>query len=185
MDRKTTLLSYMPLYYRKSKIIDNINSSNALELNRFHSRLDNILNQFFIDKADFTLERWESELGLDVNNNLNVDYRRSRIKSKLRGQGTVTVSLIRNVAESFSNGEVDLIENNAAYEFTIKFVGVKGIPPNMEDLKKAIEEIKPAHLNYKFEYTYLTWDEFEKYNRTWDQWDVLNLTWDELEVHIY
>lgn len=184
MDRKTTLLSYMPIYYRKSKVIDNINNSNGIELENFNNKLESTLNQFFIDTADFTLERWEKDLGLDINNNLNIEYRRSRIKARLRGQGTVTIKLIENVAESFSNGEVAVTEDNPNYSFTIKFIGIKGIPPNMDDLQRAIEEIKPAHLAFKFEYTYLTWDEFDNYNRTWDEWDALNLTWDELEVYI-
>jgi len=168
----------MPLYYRNSKVLDGINTANANELDRFDKRLDDVLKQFFIDTADFTLERWEKELGLEVNNNLNIDYRRSRIKSKLRGQGTITVSLIKNVAESFSNGEVDVIENNAAYEFAVKFVGIKGIPPNMEDLKRAIEEIKPAHLGYKFEYTFTVWKEVK--NLTWAQ--IKSGTWNDLKT---
>lgn len=173
----------MPKYYKTSKVIDNINTANSAELTKFKERLDGVLNQFFLDTADFSLERWEKDLGIEINNNLNIDFRRSRIKSKLRGQGTVTIKLLKNVAESFSNGQVEIIENNANYEFTIKFVGTLGIPPNMNDLEKAIEEIKPAHLGYKFEYTYLTWDEFDNYNKTFNEWDALNLTWDEFEKY--
>lgn len=181
---KNTLLSYMPKYYKTSKVIDNLNTTNAVELNKFNSKLDSVLNQFFIDTADFTLERWEKGLNLDVNNNYNVEYRRSRILSKLRGQGTITVKLIKEVAESYNNGIVDVIEDNPNCTFTIKFIDNKGIPPNLDDLKMAIEEIKPAHLAVSYEFTYLTWDEFDKYNKTWDEWDSLNLTWDMLEIYI-
>ncbi|MHC1683410.1 MAG: putative phage tail protein [Clostridiaceae bacterium] len=180
---KDTLFSYMPLYYRSSTLIENINNANAIELNNFDNKLDSVLNQFLIDSADFTLERWEKEFGLEVNNNYNVDFRRSRIKSKLRGQGTVTIKLIKSVSESFSNGQVEIIEDNSNYQFTIKFTGTLGIPPNMEDLEKAIEEIKPAHLGFSFNYIYLTWDQFDSYNKTFDNWDSLNLSWDELQVY--
>jgi len=146
----------MPTYYRTSKIIENLSAANAAELTTFKSSLENLLDQFFIDTADTSLERWETELGITVDNTKNINYRRSVIKSKLRGSGTATITLIKNVSASFSNGEVDVLEDNENYSFTIKFVGTLGTPPNMDDLEKAIEEIKPAHLAYTFEYVYNT-----------------------------
>lgn len=147
----------MPSYYQTSKVMDNICNVNAIELNNFNIQLQNTLNQFFIDTADFTLERWEKEFGIEVNTNLDSAYRISRIKSKMRGQGTCTITLIKNVADSFTNGDVDVIEDNINYQFTIKFTSILGIPPNMDDLRKAIEDIKPAHLGVTFEFTYNTY----------------------------
>ena len=80
----------MPKYYATSKIIENLNNANAKELTNFNTNLDTVLNQFFISTADFTLERWEKEFGIEINNNLNIEFRRTRIKAKMRGQGTVT-----------------------------------------------------------------------------------------------
>lgn len=180
---KSTLLEYQPNYYVTSKIMDNLNNANAIELNRIDTLLDNVSNQFWVDTADYTLERWEKELGLEVANNYDTACRRTRILSRLRGRGTITISLIENVAESFNNGTVEVIEDNSNYTFTIKFVDNKGVPPNLDDLKSVIEELKPAHLAVLYEFTYLTWDEFERYDKTCDEWDALNLTWDELEVY--
>ncbi len=91
--------------------------------------------------------------------------------------------MIANTAASYSNGEVEVIENPDNYSFIIKFVGSKGIPANMADLAITIEEIKPAHLAFSFEYTWMTWNEFENYNKTFDEWDMLNLSWDEFEMY--
>ncbi|QEK13769.1 DUF2313 domain-containing protein (plasmid) [Crassaminicella thermophila] len=150
-------MQYLPNYYRTSKVMTNITDVYDIELQEFQTKLDNTLNQFFVDLADASLERWEKELGISVNKNKDIKYRRSVIKSKIRGQGTITINLIKNVAESYSNGEVEVTENNSNYSFTITFVGTKGIPPNMDDLKNAIEDIKPAHLGFTFEYTYNTY----------------------------
>jgi len=169
----------MPKYYKNSKVIDNLNNSNAIELTAFKDKLDSTLNQFFIDSADFTLERWEKEFGIEVNNTLNINFRRSRIKAKLRGQGTVTIILIKNVAESFSNGQVDVIEDNANYRFIIKFVSVLGIPPNMSDLQKAIEDIKPAHLKALYEFTYNSYDSLNVITNNM----LSGFTHDELKTH--
>ena len=38
----------------------------------------------------------------------------------------------------------------------IKFVSVLGIPPNIDDLTAAINEIKPAHLDFSYEYLFRT-----------------------------
>lgn len=146
----------MPGYYQTSKVVETINGSDAAELQRLDERFDAVLRQFFVSTADFSLERWEKELGLEVNNNYDIEYRRNRIISKMRGSGTVTVRLIKSVAESFANAESEIIEHFSEYRFTVKFVGTIGIPPNMDDLRAALEDCKPAHLNFDFEYTYNT-----------------------------
>ena len=181
---KSTLLGNMPSYYVTSLVVDNINNANAIELTTFKNSIIETLNQFFIETATYTLPKYERELGIEVNNSLDYYTRRSRLKSKLRGQGTVTIKLIENVAESFMNGEVNIIEDNANYSFTVKFVGEKGIPPNIDDLKKAIEDIKPAHLAVIYAYNYTTWGEVKK--SSWgfikqNTWGNLKLS-DDVEV---
>ncbi len=108
--------------------------------------------------------------------------RRAVIKSKQRGYGTVTVSLIKNVAESYANGTVEVTEQFELYQFTISFIDTRGIPPNLDDLKEVIEKIKPAHLAVIYTFTYLNWDELDAKNLTWDELDAKNLTWDEFET---
>ncbi|QEK13588.1 DUF2313 domain-containing protein [Crassaminicella thermophila] len=171
-------MKYLPGYYKTSQVIANITDVENSEIQQFKTSLDNTLNQFFVDLADTSLDRWEKELGIPVNSSKPDEYRRSVIKSKLRGQGTITVNLIKNVSESYSNGEVEVIEDNPNYSFTIKFVGTRGIPPNLDDLKSAIEEIKPAHLAVEYEFTYTVWSEVK--NITWN--DVKTGTWDDLKT---
>lgn len=172
------LISYLPNYYSTSKVITDITNTQDLELKKFSDKIGQTLNQFFIDTSDFTLEKWEKELGLTINNSKPKEYRRSVIKSKIRGHGTVTVKLIKNISESYSNGEVEITEDNANYSFTIKFVGTKGIPPNIDDLKQTIEEIKPAHLDVDYEFTYTTWGELKGLN-----WEELKFsTWQKVKT---
>lgn len=177
------LKQYVPEFLLKSKTFETVYHVQQEEIDALNSAAEDICNQCFIDKATWGLKYWERFLGMTVDETKQVSYRRSAVKAKLRGTGTITVKLIEDVAGSFSNGEVDVIENNSEYGFIIKFTGTKGIPPNLDDLKRAIEEIKPAHLTVQYTFTWLTWDEFDKYNRTCDAWDSLNLTWDELEVY--
>jgi uncharacterized protein YmfQ (DUF2313 family) len=163
--------------------VDNINNAIAIEIERIRLQFIDVLDQFFVSTTDTSLERWENEFNLSVANNYDLAYRRSKILSRLRGSGTITAALIKNVAESFENGTVEVIEDSTNYSFTIKFISTLGIPPNLDDLKDAIEELKPAHLAVIYEFTYMDWNDYEGYNKTLDAWDALNLTFDNFEKY--
>lgn len=145
--------------------------------------IQDIIHQCFIETATWGLRVWEELYGIPVDANKDIKFRRSVIKSKMRGQSTTTIKNLKNVAESFSNGEVEIIENLDEYTFGIKFVGNRGIPPNMDDLINSLHENIPCYLVYEFIFVYMTWNEFESYNKTFDEWDSLNLTWDELQIY--
>jgi len=152
---KNKLLAYQPDYYKNSKVMENINNTNAIEIDLINDKLQDINSQLFVDTATYSLERWEKDLGLPIANNYNEDYRRSKIYSKKKGQYTITPTQIKNIANSFQNGNVDVIRDEANYKFFIKFTSVVGTPPNLNDLKNAIEELKPAHLIVEYLYSYL------------------------------
>lgn len=125
---------------------------------------DELFNQLNVDTATWGLELWEKEYGLETDITKTLSDRRSRIKSKMRGVGTTTKGLIKNIAESFSNGQVEVTEHNDEYYFEIEFVGKIGLPPNIPDLKAAIEEAKPAHLNVVYICKYRTHGNFTVYS---------------------
>lgn len=141
---------------------------------------DDFVDQLWPETATWGLSTWEEALGLPTDVSKDVESRRTRIVSKLRGSGPVTVEMIQNVAASFSGGDVEIIEYPAEYRFEVKFVGTIGIPPNMDDLTAALEEIKPAHLAYTYVIVYRIWSEVARHtwaaleSRTWD--DVLEGT---------
>lgn len=172
------LKEYVPPFLTQSKIFSTNYDIQQGEIDSLNEAIEDIVNQCFVDSATWGLKLWEEFLNIKVDETKLADYRRSSIKAKLRGSGTITVNLIKNVAESFQNGEVDVTENTSPYTFDIKFVGSKGVPPNLEDLKKAIEEIKPAHLAVTYSFTFNTWNNFK--NSTWQQ--AAEDTWDKLRV---
>lgn len=122
------------------------------------------------------LELWETAYGIPIDLSKDEEFRRTRVISKLRGQGTPTVSLIQAVAASFANGQVEVVEHSDEYYFVIKFVSVMGVPPNIEDLAAAVNEIKPAHLSFMFEYLYRLWRDLKSY--TWRE--LSRKTWQDV-----
>lgn len=178
-----TLLEMLPPYYKESAEVANLQNAINAEVEKVHSAKDDLLLQMNVETATWGLDLWEKAYGIKTDVSKSYAFRRARIESKMRSQGVTTVAMIKNVAESFSNGEVDVIEHPEKYRFEIKFIGTLGIPPNMDDLTAAIEEIKPAHLDFTYVYTFITWNSIEAYCHTWDEWDAKNLTWDEFETY--
>ncbi|MBO8158819.1 MAG: YmfQ family protein [Thermosyntropha sp.] len=174
---------YIPDFLRSSQVFVSLLDAEGVEFDQLYTNIEDVLKQFYVETATETgLALWEQMLGLSSYAGKPLDQRRSRIISKLRGMGTVTVNLIKNVAESYVYGTVEVTEHPELYSFTVKFVDPRGIPPNLDDVKAAIEEIKPAHLAVDYEFSYLVWDELDGLNTTWDQLDAHSYTWDELEV---
>lgn len=172
------LMKYLPTYWHEieqMKVLQEILGKNLAEVIAFKQDL---FNQMFIETATWGLSRWEKIFDLPIEIEKNYSFRRERIKAKISGSGTTTKQLIINIASAFSNGEVEVIEYPNEYRFVVKFVGVKGVPANMKDLTSSIEEVKPAHLAFTFEYTYNYWNNLKAYT-----WSALSIhTWDKVKV---
>lgn len=149
------MLSFVPAYYEASRIVRADMNAKGKELDQLTQALNETLDQFFVRTATWGLERWEQELGIGTDLQKPLEQRRAVVESKLRGSGTFTGRFVKNVAEAYDNGTVDVTFQPSEWSFTIKFIDTVGIPPNLDDLKALIEEIKPAHLDVEFEFRYL------------------------------
>ncbi|MDU4587052.1 MULTISPECIES: YmfQ family protein [Clostridium] len=175
------LSKYVPQDIYNGNVFNKIYKSQEYQLGVLYWQMDDLLKQCFIDTATWGLIYWEEEYGIGTNLNYSYEERREVVKAKKRGQGTCTKSLIKSVAEAFSGGECNVIENTAPYTFTIQFVGIKGIPKNMQGLINAVDEIKPAHLVYNFKYTYTSWDYLDGKNLSYN--NAEKILWTDLEIY--
>ena len=175
------LISRYPDFYAGSAEFVDLQTALEPEVLELWTARDGLLDQLAVETATWGLQYWEKTLGLSVEQSKEIAFRRIRIRSKLRGAGVTTVALIESVAESFSNGEVELTEFPLQFRLEIKFVGSVGMPPNMEDLTAALREIMPAHLRWDYVIVYNTWGVTAQHtwaelrNRTWDQ--VKGVAW--------
>lgn len=151
------LMQHMPKYYRDIVEIEELQKAIDLQLDELDIMSNEVLKQFFIYTATWSLPIWERIFGLTVGDTTsNLKERRENIISKLRSYGTTTKEMIARVAKAFTNGEIEVIEDNPNYSFTIKFTSIVGIPDNLENFKKVVATIKPAHLNFNVEFRYNT-----------------------------
>ena len=175
------LLDYLPSFYHNSNIVKSFIDSNSIEANILKDYVEDLNNNLYVKTATWGLDLFEEELGLTTDESISYEERRERILAKKRGNGTTTKAMIKNTAEAFSGGEVEVIENFNDYSFIVKFIGTKGIPKNLTLFKNMIEEIKPAHLNYELAFTYTVWSMVMATDNTWN--DFSSKTWVELMTY--
>lgn len=161
------LSEHLPRVYANSPEAEAVQDAFQRPLDAARAAWESFLEQLDLERATWDLEGWERFLGLPTDAAGEAPFRRSRIRARLRGAGTTTVAMVKNLAESFSNGAAEIVERPADYEIDIIFTGTIGIPPNLEDLTAALEDALPAHLGYRYVITYRTWNMVS--GMTWDQ----------------
>lgn len=165
---------YIPRIYKNSKYMNSLYGTiNQLFVDIEHLK-ENYKNQFFIETAVLGLAILEKEMELPGNGELT--QRREEVLARIRGRGTCTTSLIKEVAKVYTGGNVEIIENFKGYSFIIKFINIVGTAPNIDGLRAIIEEIKPAHLSFDFEFKYNTWGDIK--GKTWGA--LRGKTWGEI-----
>ena len=172
------MLEKMPGYYRKSKIMKDLIHSIENEFERLKHETILTENQFFVILSDRDIKNHEEDVGLVPDASADIETHRSRVLSKLRGTGTVTKTMMKNVAASFVNGDIEIIEYPSEYCFAVKFTSKTGVPYNITDIQAMIEEIKPAHLAVKYIFTYRLWQDILDEIQIWTA--AKNYSWEWL-----
>lgn len=168
----------LPPYYEENETMQFLQSILSEKCTWLERMQDSNIAQCFISTADNLLGRWEKILAVESDLTMNYKQRREALSAKITGMGTTTREMIRNTAAAFSGGEVEVIEKNEQYAFIVRFVGTKGVPSSMPNFIRMLEEIKPAHLTYSFEYTYTVWQELK--DDTWES--ISKESWDSLKI---
>lgn len=172
------LLPLVPPFIAELTEMYELYTAQGYEVGQLRHAMEDVICQCFIMTATWGLERWEQVFGIAANPSLPDEQRREVLVAKMRGQGTTTVQMVKDVAAAFSGGDVDVVEDNRHHLFTVRFTSTRGIPQNMQGFIAMLEEIKPAHLAYKFEYWLTVWDELKPY--TWNRLGVMS--WDGIKT---
>lgn len=208
------MYDYIPNYYEDIREARAIIDSDANSIAEINVNIDDVLAQFSVDTATWGLEIWERFVGLPSASKYTVwdsmeqqsvifdtlelktwdliqrsfvaslDERRSAVKSRLRGTGTVTKDLIKSVCAAYTGGTVDIAEISNEFRVQVIFTDITGVPSNIAALESVIRDIMPAHLVVEYVYRYLQWNELDGYVWSWDTLDAKDYTWDEFSVAI-
>lgn len=145
-------ISTLPLFMRKSQLAEEKFSAEEAQFDSVNANLDDLRKQMDVNSATWGLSIYEKELGIKTDISKQYSERRSVISSKWRGSGKIDRALIKMVADAYTNGDVDVSFNGV---INIKYNSVYGIPPNLQDLQNALDDVKPAHLRIAYEFAYL------------------------------
>lgn len=160
------LIELLPSYYMASPETADLQSAMGMAVDAAERARDELMQQLDMSTATWGLSTWERAYGITPDTSMSTERRRSKLMSKMRGQGTTSVAMIKNVAESFVNGIVEVVDIPDEYRFEVKFVNTIGRPPNLDDVAAAIEEIKPAHLLYTFIFLFRTYRLLREYKNS-------------------
>ena len=160
MSKAEAWLGYLPSHYHDVREMKSIAGVEGAELDKLAQELEDQVDQYYPETATWALSRFEQDLNIPVN--LQAD-RAAALGYHLEdaGSGKVSASMLKNVAQAYERGSIEVSVQPAEYKVTIHFRDTLGIPPNLSDLKSAIEEIKPAHMAVDYALRYLTIAEVE------------------------
>ena len=141
------LVDLLPYRLQSAPVVD---FENAIQpaMDKLEAAFWTMADNIIVDTATDWLPLWEWAYGLTGTG--TIEARRAAVKSKMRGAATTTEELIRSVARAYSDSEPDLIVDNPKYSFYLYlYSNVGDTPEDLDNLRRVIEEIKPAHLAFE------------------------------------
>lgn len=147
------MLHNLPQQYRKDPWILAMVGAMAGIIDAQCGDGESIIDQMSLDTVSWNLPVEERVAGLTPAASAALDDRRSELKAKWRSGGKVTLAQIQAVADAWKNGETEVTFTSG--QIRIKFSGAYGVPTDIENLKKAIALVIPAHLSVDYQYKFL------------------------------
>ncbi|SER87141.1 putative phage tail protein [Psychrobacillus sp. OK032] len=184
-DVRQTMKDYMPKYYEDLADVMRMVETEANEVTRVQAKLNELLDQFYVNTATKGLNRWESLTDIEQKAARSTDSRRHFINAKLRGVGTVTRELINEIVDSFYGATIEEVPDEMAMK--IKITSRRGVPKNFEDIERSVEDVMPAHIGTDFSFSFLPWHELDMIRQQWadisvfKMADVAEKPWREFE----
>ena len=174
---------YLPTFIAKGNIIKDIYESQQAEIDLLNNDIQDLINNLFVETATWSLENWEKKYNIPIDLDDTLENRISRILAKMVSKGQpFTKETIEAIVNQFTNGNVEVIEHLEDDYFTVKFVSEFGIPPKIQDVYDAINEIKASWLDVEYEFIYNTVHYLRQYTvRELRQYTVEELRTKELQ----
>lgn len=144
------LFAYLPPYYTGSTESRTIQEAIQPEIDGIWTVNDELRLQLNPYTATWGLALWEQAFGIPVNESKAVSLRRAAIISKIRGVGVVTADMLKNMAEAFTHAPVTVTDMPRESMVWFRFE-LLDIPAFFSELRDALLEVMPAHLDFTLE----------------------------------
>ena len=155
---------YLPSFIIKGNILKDIFESQQAEVDLLNNNIQDLINNLFVETATWSLVNWEKKYNIPIDLEDTLENRRSRILARMVSEGQpFTKETIELIANQFTNGSVEVIEHLESDYVTVKFVSTKGIPPKIQDVYDAINEVKASWLDIDYEFIFNTVNYLRKF----------------------
>ncbi len=141
-------LYFLPQFLLNNPDVLELLHAEQEELDFFFDYVELMRNQTAISSASIYLDRYERMFGLEVSPALSNSERIGRILAKLNTRTNSTVEAIKTVVSSITGCDTGIKEYYDRYTFMIDVLRDNEQLINIEDIKAAVEIIKPAHLAF-------------------------------------
>ena len=155
MSHKITIINNLHKVFRGDHYINSLLETAGERSDNISTKADEIEKEYWFDTM--------SEMGVAILEG-QMDYKsmgktihdkREELEGRWKIAGKCDLQLLQTIANSWRNGEVAVLFTNACIKIT--FISIIGIPRDVESLKAAIDEAKPAHLPVEYTFRYRTW----------------------------
>ena len=103
--------------------------------------------QVCVSSADEGLSLWERDYGLPVREGASLEDRRAAVRAAMAGGRTLTPALLRELCVTLGGADRgEVTEDFPDWRVTAEAVSRGRIPENTALLDRAVEKLKPAHL---------------------------------------
>ena len=146
----------LPDFVTKTKQMADLIRAEQPELDRIEGKAAASLEEFFAGTfTETTAEKWEELMGFSPAPAWEIERRRERVRARLLSTSPISKTEFRAIVENAAGTEVQITEEADNYTITIKFVGIYGVSPYLDDIKLELERIRPFHLQIAYEWVYV------------------------------
>lgn len=147
------MLNSLPQQYREDPWIIALCSAIRGVMERQEDGAKSVTAQESLDTVTWNLDVEERLVGIVPLPEADDADRRSALKAKWRSGGRLTIEQIQAVADAWRNGAVEV--SFPSGRIRVQFVGLLGVPSDLDSLKTAIRIVVPAHLPIDYYLRYL------------------------------
>lgn len=209
MYEQQKLLDNLNKIMRNDAYVMEICKATGLEMRQIKSIIQEIYNNLFFETMTFNIDIIAREMGITFKKELTREEKISIIKAKMRSYGKGDAILLQRICDSWHRGvaKVNFVNrmdwvafenwnptwdawearnmdwdtlDHTGIQARIRITFEKGIPSDLDSLKKSIYEAKPAHLEVEY-YAPIDWDKLESLAYDWNTFEEKFSSWDAFE----
>lgn len=178
------MINYYPQVIQAIMEFKGIVDSESPEIQSLSDGVQRVIDDAYLTIMSIErIEQWENMLGIQPLENSTESDRRDTIIARIRGQGKLNSELINIIVGTFTGGKA-----NSWIKDSTLYVEITPPPDNkqyrFENVEQELAKKVPAHLGFKVERNYYTWEEIENNYATWEDVETSFGKWEDVLLFV-